>query len=466
MRIENMSKKKQYDEPIVMVVDIGGSKYIPGFVDAKGNVLYEERREWKGVDADAIVEQLKAALNDICVKNPQLANMAKAGGLTIPGFADPVTGVWVESDFLMIKDLPICDILSKEFHIPFFADNDCNACALAERYFGGAKEQKDFLYLTVSTGIGGALYLNEELYYGSFWHSGEIGLFVVEEDGRTADTAGVKGVVEMYASGRGLTNNYLESGGLKEIEGRLPGGQEISQLAKQKDEAAVRALKLEGRYLGRTIANACAFADFGKVILGGGLSLMFDQYQEEIFQEFARIWPGRKIEMEATQLGYLGAFLGAAAVAVRGYWGFKGSMGSGSGKENIFRVKITDSVQGQLELEGSKKVNKEADFGGFLAAKNIWDLGKNLNQIVKNSIWEEQISLLTSEDEEVEKVLYDLGRNIGKGVACACILLDPGKVVLEGTVTRNATFQAGFLETMRKETYYRGNFPFEIQQYE
>lgn len=131
-----------------------------------------------------------------------------------------------------MHEFPICDVFRENTGIPFYADNDCNACALAEKYFGSAQDKDDFLYLTVSTGIGGALYIEGNLYYGSLGHAGEIGLFVVEENGRESDTGSVNGIVEMYASGRGLSRNYLELGGKLESEESL-GGKTIAEYARK-----------------------------------------------------------------------------------------------------------------------------------------------------------------------------------------------------------------------------------------
>lgn len=458
-----MKEEMQNQPPVLMVMDIGGSKYMPGFIDGEGNILYQERLEWTSVEPDAIVEQMKAALHGICDSHPELARRAEAGGLTIPGFADPITGVWVESDFLVVKDLPICGILSEEFGIPFYADNDGNACALAERYFGGAKEQDTFLYLTVSTGIGGALYLNDELYYGSFWHAGEIGLFVVEEYGRPSDTGSVNGIVEMYASGRGFAQNYLEAGGKKLIDGKTPGGPEISRLAKEGDETALRTLELEGKYLGRIIANACTMADFGKVILGGGLSLLFEQYKDALYAEFSRILPNREVEIEATQLGYSGAFLGAAAVAVRGRNGFDGSLGAGQPEKCIFHVNLKKTAECFLELEGHVCECKEAVFGSFLTAVHIETDGPSLDQVLGAYNMEDLAGRSKDGDAEAYKDLAYIGNKAGKAVAAACVLLDPGKVIVEGCVTGCDAFRDSFLETVKRETYYRGNLPFVIQ---
>lgn len=452
--------EKKICRPVIMVIDIGGSKYMPGFVDGGGTILYQERREWNGVTPEELVDQMIGALKDICQKNPELAAMAQCGGLTIPGFADPVTGDWVESDFLPVKDLPICKYLTKEFGIPFFADNDCNACALAERYFGGAKGLDDFLYMTVSTGIGGALYTNGVLHYGEFWHAGEIGMFVAEEDGRISDTGSMYGILEMHASGRGLAANYREYGGEPLIDGKVPGGPEISKLALAGDPVALKTLDAEGRYLGRAIANACAMADFKKIILGGGISLLFGQYEKALMEEFHRIWPGRVLVVEATQLGYSGAFLGAAAVALRGLEGFGADA---LAEDSVLRFQVGWQVRGVLEIKGKVMQKQDGDFGGFLVAKGLEDSGQTLNQLAQEEDWGVLCLRSADEDQESCTKLASWGYALGKAVAATCILLDPGKVVLCGCVTENPCFKKGFLQAMTKETYYRGEFPFTIE---
>lgn len=458
----DMGKREKEQAPVLMVADIGGSKYMPGFVDCSGNILYQERREWADPNPDAIVGQLTDALRDICRKRPELAERAEAGGLTIPGFADPETGVWVDSDFLVVKDLPICDILSREFGIPFFADNDCNACALAEQYFGGAKDQSTFLYMTVSTGIGGALYLNGELYYGGFWHAGEIGLFVVEEDGRPSDTGSVNGIVEMYASGRALAQNYIAAGGEKTINGKEPGGREIAALAEQGDEAALKALELEGKYLGRVIANACAFADFGKVILGGGISLIFEKYKDALVKEFSRCQPGKTPVIEATALGYSGAFLGAAAAALRGMKGFTKGPGMGDGRETALYIRVGRTIDARLEMGGGVR-SLPLDFGSFLTAEGIHTDGITLNEAAVKYEIQKLKKQADRKEAEAEKKLVLMGRRLGKAIACACVLLDPGRVVLRGNGLTDDSFCGALLETVKKETYYRGNLPFTIE---
>lgn len=447
---------KQKASPVVVVVDIGGSKYMPGFVDVTGRILVQERREWVHRTQEDIYAQIARSIEDMRADHPELWQRTAAGGLTIPGFADPVSGTWVESDFLPVKELEICALLTKRFGIPFYCDNDGNACALAERYFGGARAGENFLYMTVSTGIGGAPFLNGRLYYGDFWHAGEIGLFVAEEKGRWSDTGSMQGVLEMHASGRGLAANFLEYGGREEYEGKKPAGPEISQLARQGDPPALLALKNEGIYLGRAIANACALADFQKVILGGGISLLFDQYRDSLLAEFRRIWPERRVDIEATTLGYTGAFLGAAAVALRGME----TKGSLPGPErSTITIHVGKKIRGSRALSGVACPSGKEDWGGYLVSASLTDAGKKLNELASLVNWQE---CLVYPGEKEQALLGMFGHSVGKSAAAAAMLLDPGGFRIQGAVAQNSYFQQGFLRALTAETYYRGNFPFEI----
>ena len=169
-------------------------------------------------------------------EHPGLRNRVVAGGVTIPGFADPKRGIWVDSDYLDVHDLPICDFLANRLRLPFFGDNDCNACALAEHYFGTAKGARDFLYITVSSGIGGGIFLGDRLFYGDRQLAGEIGLTVVEDRPRPEFSRFPRGRLEDYCSTRGMRTTYVSLGGTAQSSS---GGREIAAAARAEDPAAL-----------------------------------------------------------------------------------------------------------------------------------------------------------------------------------------------------------------------------------
>lgn len=442
-------KQEQKVPAVLLCVDIGGSKYMTGFLTGEGKVLCQESYSWKETTPEAVMEQIITAIHGICSRHPELAEQMTAGGLTIPGFADPVTGDWVDSDVPVIRDLPICRLLEEEFHIPFYADNDCNACALAESYFGAARGMDHFMYFTVSTGIGGAIYMNGNLHYGAFYHAGEVGLCVVEPGGRPTESGSMKGPVEMYGCTRGMRQTFYELGGPEKVEGRAPGGLEISWLARQGDPIALKTIELEGKYLGRTMGNAAALLDCEKAIMGGGISLMYDQLKPWVEEAFHQVLPDRACTVEPTRLGYSSAFMGAGAVALRGLTGFSGSPGSGSAEGCVLRVTAEEEIRAELLLEGKVyqgASGRAGQLASFLLARNIADPGLSLG------------ALGTTE----EATLSLLGEGIGRAIAMAAVLLDPGRVELKGDIFRHPECREALTQAVIRETYYRGDLPFQV----
>lgn len=248
-------------------IDIGGSKFVAGICDEGGDILCSTRHEWSGVSEGQILEQVASAMGEELAEHPGLRNRVVAGGVTIPGFADPKRGIWVDSDYLNVHDLPICDFLANRLRLPFFGDNDCNACALAEHYFGTAKGARDFLYITVSSGIGGGIFLGDRLFYGDRQLAGEIGLTVVEDRPRPEFSRFPRGRLEDYCSTRGMRTTYVSLGGTAQSSF---GGREIAAAARAEDPAALETMRLEGVYLARAIARMDAVAAPSQVVVGGG----------------------------------------------------------------------------------------------------------------------------------------------------------------------------------------------------
>ena len=465
-----MEKAKSIPAGPLVAVDIGGSKFITGLLDAQGTVLYSERREWNGVQQADIVRQIAESLWALRDAHPAEFAAAQAGGLTIPGFADPVRGVWVESDFLKVKDLPICDILAEEFGIPFYADNDCNACALAEQYFGGAQQCGSFLYLTISTGIGGALVLDGAVHYGAFDHAGEIGLVVMEKNGHASDS-GTPGVLEAQACGRGLVENYLAAGGRSEIDGAAPDGRVLARLAGEGDAAALAAMELEGRYLGRAIADVCALIDPEKVILGGGVSLLFEHYGPALQREFSRCCPLSHAEIAPTQLGYLGAFLGAGALALRGACGALPAPHA-PGQPDVLALRADEGrLFAALTLSGKPyrgAQGRAGDIGAYCAAAGIRDEGTPLQTLFAEALQGRTLPALTAEAQAggagALEALARLGEALGRAAALACVVLDPSSVVLQGALGEALPFLwPAMKRALDAETYYHGRLPFDVR---
>lgn len=301
----------------ILAVDIGGSKFMTGLIRPDGTIIHKKREEWaRGYTKPNIRRQLADAIGRTLSARPDVE--ISACGMTIPGLADPVKGIWLSTEFMGIRNYAIAEDLGGEFNIPFFIENDGRACVLAERYFGAGRQCDHFLYITVSNGVGGGLFLNGSLHSGAFGHAGEVGQIVVVEEGRLSDD-GTAGTLEMYAATAGLVQNYLEAGGSRYGEGETLDGEEIAMRARSGDPAALEAFRLEGYYLGKTVAALHNVLDLERVIVGGGISLAFDLFQSSLIdtvyrQTFKRSYASP--EILPTPLGYDGALLGAASLVV------------------------------------------------------------------------------------------------------------------------------------------------------
>ena len=299
-----------------LAVDIGGSKFIVGLVSSSGRIICSEQHLWTELSSAGIMQDIKKAVHGLLKANA--GHSPTVLGATIPGLADRKRGLWVESSFSGIRNLPFASIMEEEFGLPVRLDNDCNACAAAERLFGCCKGTDHFIWVTVSNGIGGCIFINGRLYPGSIGNAGEIGHMVVEEGPNARPCkCGLSGCAEMHASGLGLAKNYLALGGKWEIDGKPPTARSIDALARTGDLIARKTYEMEGLYLGRAIGAAINLLNPQKVIIGGGVSLGFDLFWPSLEDALAahvyrNANPDFKVEPSA--LGYNAALLGAAAL--------------------------------------------------------------------------------------------------------------------------------------------------------
>ena len=248
----------------IFCVDIGGSKLICGVLTPQGDIVDTYRADYpKNYTLDTIIDFIRegyAALRshdfDYC-------------GVAVPGLCDFKKGVWLYSPFSGLSDIPINQIISDITGLETVCDNDVNISALAEKYFGVCKEKTDFLWITVSNGIGGGLYLGGELYRGQNLSAGEIGHFIVEENGRKCG-CGNSGCLEAHASGASIAAIYNEKTGTN------LSAKEIADLARGGDKTALITWQSAGAYIGKAASYAVNLLGIDTVVLGGGAAEAFD----------------------------------------------------------------------------------------------------------------------------------------------------------------------------------------------
>ena len=298
-----------------LCLDIGGSKYIVGLIDREGRLLESRKGTWRELTRDGVLATLLEASETLLAETGVRPD---AAGITVPGLADPKTGMWVEAQFSGIRDFPVCREVSSALRLPAFCDNDAQAYSLAEMLFGSCKEDRDFLYVNISNGIGGSIVSGGRLLYGARGTAGEFGHCVVVPGGRPCK-CGSRGCLEMYAAGPALARNYQEAGGAPDEKGLPVDAARIAERARAGETLAIRIFQEQGRYLGDVIAKAVNLLNPSKVVLGGGVALAFDLFGPALKETVsAQIYhtANPDVDILPTPLGYMAGLYGAAAIAV------------------------------------------------------------------------------------------------------------------------------------------------------
>ncbi|MCL1909805.1 MAG: ROK family protein [Kiritimatiellaeota bacterium] len=292
----------------VLAIDIGGSKVSCGVVDNNGAILRshtEPRAKDDGVAG--MMSTIRFCASCVLGVEP-----VEAVGATIPALADAQRGLWLYAPFSGMSDIPIADLLRDEFKLPAAIDNDVNACAIAEHRFGRCREIRDFVWMTVSTGVGGAIFADGKLLRGATNTAGETGHLCVEDDPAKAlrCCCGRMGCLEAMASGTGLERRYGEAGVSAKI---------IGERARDGEMKAIDAFRQTGVYLGRAAAMCVTLLNPSAVIFGGGVSMNFDLFADTLHQTCAeRVFAeaNKNYILAPTALGYEAALLGAACLVL------------------------------------------------------------------------------------------------------------------------------------------------------
>ena len=295
----------------IFAVDIGGSKLLAGIVESSGETHDLVRRELSpDITTDALEQIILDAWDSVRETGKDVPS---ACGITIPGVADVAGGKWVYACFSGISNYPIVSRLQSRLGIPVYIENDANACAWAEKVFGLCQDCDDYMWITVSNGVGGGLVLNGKLYRGFCEGAGEFGHLIIEPGGRLCP-CGHAGCMEAMAAGPGIAARY------EKLTGTPAVAIDVAQRAREGEEAALRVIRDTGTYIGRGLAMAACLINAPRYVLGGGVMQSFDLMEESIREAFFReafARPNRGAEIVKTGLGYEAALLGAAAIALR-----------------------------------------------------------------------------------------------------------------------------------------------------
>ena len=258
-------------------IDIGGTNTVIGFIDLDDNILSEisfETKAEKG--AENFVIRIVSILKDECTKLND--NYILSGiGIAAPS-ATYLNGTMESAANLNWGNINIINMLKAHFNIPIALINDADAAALGEHKFGIAKDMKNFIVLTLGTGLGSGIFIEGHLLHGENGHAGELGHLAVESKGRQC-SCGRYDCLETYVSAKGLIRSVFHflsfsnaPSALREISFNELTGKKISELAHKQDPIALGAFNYTGEILGKAMANIVNIFNPEAIILYGGLA--------------------------------------------------------------------------------------------------------------------------------------------------------------------------------------------------
>lgn len=265
--------------PLAIGIDIGGTGTKFGIVDRDGNVLFTgEISTKKHKEVDSFIDELHTALSALIDRAGGIGRM-KGIGVGAPN-GNYYTGTIEYAPNLPWKGIiPLANLIEAKFHLPVTLTNDANAAAIGEMMYGAAKGMKDFIMITLGTGVGSGIVANGKLIYGHDGFAGELGHTIIIPDGRLHAGTGKRGSLESYASATGMRLTALEllskskeKSLLREVPEDKLDSKAVYDAAKQGDVIAQEIFDYTGRILGLALANAVMFSSPEAIILFGGLT--------------------------------------------------------------------------------------------------------------------------------------------------------------------------------------------------
>ncbi len=311
------------NKPYVVGIDVGGTNTVIGIVDARGNVIcstslktqaHEEFEDY----IDAIYTSTVKLLDAFDIKLSEIQGI----GVGAPN-ANYYTGTIDNAANLRWKGiLPLTEMLTAKFDIPAVCTNDANAAAIGEMTYGAARGMKNFIMITLGTGVGSGIVTDGKLLYGSDGFAGELGHMIVKRHNGRQCGCGRSGCLECYCSATGVARTAREfldltttPSALRSLDPAAITSKDVYDAALQGDELAKEIFDYTGTILGEAFADFVTFSAPEAIILFGGLAksgnLLLDPIRKAMDQNMLFVWKNKVnvvlSELKDTDAAILGA---------------------------------------------------------------------------------------------------------------------------------------------------------------
>lgn len=258
-------------------LDIGGTNIKTAIVDDSGSIVHQLSQPTHAERGkDAVLQDIRSLIEEVLHTTPSI----RAIGVGVPGVVNPANGcIYYPPNLPGWDVVPLTDFLRSFSPVPVAVDNDANVAALAESEIGAGRNFSHFLYVTLGTGVGGGIIVNNRLFRGERGGAGEVGHIVVDmhapqEEGQQSFRPGT---LEEYIGRKGILHIARECAARHEdsLLHSFPkvDVQHISAAAEQGDAAALECFRTTGKYLGLGLVSILTILDMRIVVVGGGISL-------------------------------------------------------------------------------------------------------------------------------------------------------------------------------------------------
>lgn len=281
-------------KPYVVGIDIGGTNTVFGIVDARGHVVAADSvKTRKHVDFDDYINDLYEGLSRL-IKANEAEDQIQGIGIGAPN-SNYYTGEIINPPNLPWGPvIPLAEKMSKAFGgIPVAVTNDANAAAVGEMTYGAARGMKDFIIITLGTGVGSGIVINGQLVYGSDGFAGELGHVIMKRNNGRVCGCGRTGCLEAYCSATGVARTArefleirTEPSLLRNIQIEDITSKDVYDAAMAGDKLAKDIFNYTGEILGEAFADMVAFSSPQAIILFGGLAKSGDLLLKPLKETF------------------------------------------------------------------------------------------------------------------------------------------------------------------------------------
>lgn len=315
-------------EKVVVGIDIGGTKTLIGIVDHTGKII--SKHQFPTDDTLDPVTHFKKCITvvNMCLEETGIDEDSLGGiGVNVPGLANSEKGILLHAPYLGWRNVNVRDILSEQWPtLPIKVANDVNACALGELVFGAGTQLNHFLWVTISTGIGGGVIVDRQIYQGEAGISGEIGHTIVEWADGNRCGCGNRGCLEAHASGTAIAamaEKRMQTKADVQLleyfrENNLDvSAKNVAAAAYAGVNAAKDIYRTAGMFIGRALSYSVNILNPGAIFVGGGVSLSFELMEtsiRKVFQAAVIDEKNKQLPILKTALGYEAGLIGAASL--------------------------------------------------------------------------------------------------------------------------------------------------------